>query len=49
MLFTQAVRDLIDKKPINKESLTQDELALLWDIGFALGYIKESKEEFLSK
>jgi len=49
MLFTQAVKDLMDKKAINKEGLTKDELALLWNIGFALGYIKESKEEFLSK
>jgi len=49
MLFTQAVKDLMDKKEINKEGLTKDELALLWNIGFALGYIKESKEEFLSK
>ena len=37
------------KKKSVKEGLTKDELALLWDIGFALGYIKESKEEFLSK
>jgi hypothetical protein len=49
MLFTQAVKDLMSKRPINKEGLNPDELALLWDIGFALGYIKESKEEFLSK
>jgi hypothetical protein len=49
MSFTQAIKDLMNKKPINKTNLTLDELALLWDIGFALGHIKESKEEFLSK
>ncbi len=49
MSFTQAVKDLMDKKPIIKTGLSLDELALIWDIGFALGYIKETKEEFLSK
>jgi len=48
MLFTQAVKDLMNKKPINKEGLTLDELALIWNIGFALGYLKETKEEYLN-
>lgn len=45
-MFLQAVKDLLDKRVIDKTNLTIDELKLLWEIGSALGYIKESKEEF---
>jgi len=48
MLFTQAIKDLMDKKYVNKEGLTKDELALIWDIGFALNLITETKEEYLN-
>lgn len=46
-MFLKAIKELMEKKTIVKQGLTEDELLLLWDIAFALEYTKESKEEFL--
>jgi hypothetical protein len=46
-MFAQALKDLLEKKIIVKYDLTKDELLLIWDIAFALGYTTETKEEFL--
>jgi len=46
-MFLKAIKELMEKKTIVKQGLTEDELLLLWDIAFALEYTKETKEEFL--
>lgn len=46
-MFLKAIKELMEKKTIVKQGLTEDELLLLWDIAFALGYTKETKEDFL--
>lgn len=46
-MFLKAIKELMEKKTIVKQGLTEDELLLLWDIAFALEYTKESKEDFL--
>jgi len=46
-MFLKAIKELMQNKIIVKQGLTEDELLLLWDIAFALGYTKETKEEFL--
>jgi hypothetical protein len=46
-MFLLAIKELMENKTIVKQGLTTDELLLLWDIAFALGYTKETKEEFL--
>jgi hypothetical protein len=46
-MFLLAIKELMENKTIVKQGLSIDELLLLWDIAFALGYTKETKEEFL--
>lgn len=51
MTFLDAIKVLMDQRPsdIQKQHLTLDELSLIWDIGFALGYIPQSKEEWVKQ
>lgn len=47
--FARAIKQIvIEKNPalINKSTLSQDELNLLWDIGSALSLITQSQKEW---